>query len=111
LLEGDTVQIGLYTLAVRQLGVEKISASLVSLTGARPRPELALSDFEVLSDVWLELQHMQQSGIFGMRGFIRSPWSFQDDYPLATLEIDPDQLDEKWASTHKALAMPEEEEW
>ena len=54
---------------------------------------------------------MQQLGNFGMRGFIRSPWSFQDDYPLATLEIDVDQLDEKWASTHEALALPEDEEW
>jgi PD-(D/E)XK nuclease superfamily len=111
LLEGDTVQIGLYTLAVHELGVDKVSASLISLTGATPRPELALSDFEALTDIWQELQHMQQSGIFGMRGFIRSPWSFQDDYPLATLEIDVDQLDQKWGSTHEALALPEDEEW
>ena len=96
---------------MRELGVAKVSASLISLIGATPRPELALSDFEALSGIWQELQRMQQSGIFGMRGFIRSPWSFQDDYPLATLEIDVDQLDQKWGSTHEALALPEDEEW
>jgi len=105
------MQLGLYTLAVRQLGATKIEATLVGLGGSTARPELTLSDFEAVSDIWLELQRMQQTGAFGMRGFIRSPWRFQDNYPLATLEIDSDLLDEKWANTHEALAMPEEDEW
>ncbi len=94
-----------------KLGAKKIATSLVSLSGTTARPELELADFEAVADIWLELQHMQRNGLFGMRGFIRSPWSFQDDYPLATLEIDPDRLDEKWTKSHPALAMPEEEEW
>jgi hypothetical protein len=111
LLNGDAMQLGLYTLALRQLGATKIDATLVALGGTTARPELTLSDFEAVSDIWLELQRMQQSGTFGMRGFIRSPWGFQNNYPLATLEIDSDVLDEKWANTHEALAMPEEDEW
>ena len=111
LLAGDAVQLGLYALGVRELGVKKIHASLVSLSSTVAKPELELSDVEAVTDIWLELQRMQQTGIFGMRGFIRSPWSFQNDYPLATLEIDSDRLDEKWTKTHPPLAMPEEDEW
>ena len=43
---------------------------------------------------------MQERGVFGMRGPLRSEFSFNADYPLATLAIDEGVLEEKWAITH-----------
>ena len=52
---------------------------------------------------------MQQTGVFGMRGPVRSAWAFTRNYPLATLAVDEDILEERWELTHPALAREEEE--
>ena len=39
---------------------------------------------------------MQQTGIFGMHGLLRSPFRFTDDYPLATLAIDWPRVEFFW---------------
>jgi hypothetical protein len=52
---------------------------------------------------------MQQTGIFGMYGPLRSAWTFTRAYPLATLAIDQEILDERWELTHPALAKEEED--
>ena len=40
---------------------------------------------------------------------LRSAYRFSDDYPLATLAIDPDVLEQRWELTHPALVRDEEE--
>ena len=53
---------------------------------------------------------MQATGIFGMKGQLRGAFTFTKDYPLATLSIDPEIIDERWELTHPDLAL-EEESW
>ena len=53
---------------------------------------------------------MQATGIFGMKGPLRSAFSFTKNYPLATLAVELEILDERWELTHPDLAL-EEESW
>jgi len=53
---------------------------------------------------------MQRTGVFGMKGEIRPAFGYSAPYPLATLQIDNDILEDKWELTHPAL-MLEKEEW
>jgi hypothetical protein len=52
---------------------------------------------------------MENTGIFGMLGELRSKFTFTGDYPLATLAIDQDILSEKWGRTHP-MFVPKETE-
>jgi hypothetical protein len=52
---------------------------------------------------------MQETGVFGLRGLIRSDFAFHADYPLAILPIDKEFLDEKWVLTHPAFADEEDD--
>ena len=52
---------------------------------------------------------MQESGVFGMRGALRTEFGFRGDYPLATLAIDEEILAEKWSLTHPDFADAEDE--
>ena len=58
---------------------------------------------------------MQQSGQFGMHGVLRSAFRFTEDYPLATLAIDPDILEQARVLLRRDLKLgaddplPEEE--
>jgi hypothetical protein len=61
------------------------------------------------ADIFEELARMQQTGVFGMRGPVRSAWTFARNYPLSTLAVDEDILEERWELTHPALAREEEE--
>jgi hypothetical protein len=47
---------------------------------------------------------MEETGVFGMLGELRSKFTFTGIYPLATLAVDKDFLREKWRRTHPALA-------
>ena len=62
------------------------------------------------TDVFADLAKMQRTGIFGMKGEIRPAFGYSPSYPLATLQIDNDILEDKWALTHPALVL-EKEEW
>jgi PD-(D/E)XK nuclease superfamily len=110
LVRGDAIQLGLYGLAARELGATEISLSILSLRTELDRPQLALAALAELSDFWSELHRMQETGVFGLRGWIRNDYGFSPEYPLATLPIDKEFLDEKWVLTHPAFA-DEEEEW
>jgi hypothetical protein len=110
LVRGDAVQLGLYGLAARQLSIARIALSLLSPRVGLDRPQLNLADLEAHGDFWLELHRMQETGIFGMLGPIRSEFSFTGAYPLATLSIDSEFLREKWALTHPALADEDAED-
>jgi hypothetical protein len=109
LVRGDAIQLGLYGLAARKLGATEIRLSLLSpLTELEP-PQLALGDLAAHSDFWNELYRMQETGIFGLRGAIRSEFSFAPDYPVATLPIDREFLQEKWTLTHPPFAEEEDD--
>ena len=109
LVRGDAIQLGLYGLAARELGAAEIRLSILSLRAELDRPQLEMTALAADSDFWTELYRMQETGIFGLRGLIRNEFGFNPDYPLATLPIDKEFLDEKWVLTHPAFADDEDD--
>jgi hypothetical protein len=104
LLKGDGVQVALYALALHQLGAEDIGISLLARGLDLAAPQLTLQEIAAHEQIWRELADMQRTGVFGMRGFIRSEFGFTGDYPLATLPVDYDLLETKWPLTHPGFA-------
>ncbi len=109
LLDGSAVQLGLYAVAARALGADVVHVSFLSPLVRPLQPQISASDFASEKEIFVALAEMQQSGVFGMHGQLRSNWRFTDDYPLATLAIDNDILEERWELTHPALVRDEEE--
>ena len=109
-LKGDSLQLALYTLAAQQLGAQSVEVSILSPIIAKPEPQLRHDDFADCGPAFRELARMQATGIFGMKGPLRGAFTFTKDYPLATLSIDPEIIDERWELTHPDLAL-EEESW
>ena len=72
-------------------------------------PQISGADFASEVEIFAELAKMQRTGVFGMHGTLRSAFRFMDDYPLATLAIDPDILEQRWELTHPALVRDEED--
>ncbi|MGH7984442.1 MAG: PD-(D/E)XK nuclease family protein [Candidatus Udaeobacter sp.] len=110
LVKGTTLQLGLYALAMRELGAAEVSVSIISLAVKNVAPQLSLVDLAPHTDVFSDLAEMQRTGVFGMKGEIRPAFGYSAPYPLATLQIDNDILEDKWALTHPALVL-EKEEW
>jgi len=110
LVKGTTLQLGLYALAMRELGAAEVSVSIISLAVKNVAPQLSVVDLAPHTDVFAELAEMQRTGVFGMKGEIRPAFGYSTPYPLATLQIDNDILEDKWALTHPALVL-EKEEW
>ncbi|HST30805.1 MAG TPA: PD-(D/E)XK nuclease family protein [Chthoniobacterales bacterium] len=108
LVRGDAIQLGLYGLAARELGSADVDLSILSLRTELDKPQLKIDALATFSDFWNELYEMQERGVFGLRGAIRNEFGFSPDYPLATLSIDKEFLDEKWVLTHPAFADDEE---
>jgi hypothetical protein len=102
-LKGDALQLSLYANAAKQLGAANVRVSLVSPNIAKAEPQLALDDFEQCRDAFRELARMQATGIFGFKGSLRNAYTFTQPYPIATLAIDPEIVDERWEKTHEAL--------
>jgi hypothetical protein len=109
LLDGTALQLGLYALAASALGAQRIEVSLLSPLVRRLEPQISGDEFFSEADIFAELARIQQTGIFGMHGPLRSAYRFTDDYPLATLAIDPDILEQRWELTHPALVRDEED--
>jgi hypothetical protein len=108
LIEGRGVQLALYALAVHALGAQKVQLTLLSPT-EQLEPQFDLDAVLAQNDFWIELHRMQETGVFGMLGAVHADFGFVPQYPLATLPIDTDLLEEKWALAHPAFA-PEKEE-
>jgi hypothetical protein len=108
LVRGDAIQLGLYGLAARELGADDVDVSILSLRTELDKPQLKIDTLATFSDFWNELFQMQENGVFGLRGAISNEFRFSPDYPLATLPIDKEFLDEKWVLTHPAFADDEE---
>jgi hypothetical protein len=109
-LKGDALQLALYSLAAQQLGAGHVEVSIFSPVIAKPEPQLRDDDFADCGPAFRDLARMQATGIFGMKGRLRDAFSFTKDYPLATISIDPEIVDERWELTHPDLAL-EEESW
>jgi PD-(D/E)XK nuclease superfamily len=110
LVKGTTLQLGLYALAMRERGAAEVSVSIISLAVKNVAPQLSVADLAPHTDVFADLAEMQRTGVFGMKGEIRPAFGYSALYPLATLQIDNDILEDKWALTHPALVL-EKEEW
>ncbi|HWY41460.1 MAG TPA: PD-(D/E)XK nuclease family protein [Chthoniobacterales bacterium] len=109
LVEGDAIQLGLYGLAARARGAGDVRLSILSQRTNLERMQLGIDTLAEHSDFWSELYRMQETGIFGLRGWIRNEFGFNPDYPLAMLPIDKEFLDEKWVQTHPAFAADEDD--
>jgi hypothetical protein len=109
LIEGRGVQLALYALAVHALGAEGVQLTLLS-PAEQLETQFRLADVLAQKDFWSELNCMQETGVFGMLGPIHADFGFVWKYPLATLPIDTDLLKEKWALTHPAFVLQEEEQ-
>ncbi len=110
LVKGKTLQLGLYAVAIRELGAAEVSMSIISLVVKNVAPQLSVVDLAPHTDVFANLAAMQRTGVFGMKGEVRPAFGYGAAYPLATLPIDNDTLEDKWALTHPALVL-EKEEW
>jgi hypothetical protein len=110
LVKGTALQLGLYALAMRERGAAEVSVSIISLAVKNVAPQLSVVDLAPHTDVFADLAEMQHIGVFGMKGEIRPAFGFSMRYPLATLQVDNDILEDKWALTHPALVL-DKEEW
>lgn len=104
LAEGNGVQICIYALAFRDLGWRDVYASLLTRETDLSQPQANLSDIEAQTEIWKGIARMEETGVFGMLGELRSKFTFTGIYPLATLAIDKDFLRDKWRRTHPAFA-------
>jgi hypothetical protein len=109
LLDGSALQLGLYALSASALGASRTEVSLLSPLVRQLEPQISGDEFSSEKEIFAELARMQQTGVFGMHGPLRSAYRFTNDYPLATLAIDPDILEQRWELTHPALVRDEEE--
>lgn len=109
LAKGTGVQVALYALALQSLGAADVTASLVRL-GEPVEAGLKHEEVAGATAVWETLCAMQDTGVFGMIGELRPEFGLPRTYPLATLPINLDVLEEKWALTHPKLQPEEDEE-
>ncbi len=110
LVKGTILQLGLYSLALRELGASEVEMSILSLAVKSVAPQLAVTALADHTTVFADLAEMQRTGVFGMKGEVRPAFGYSAPYPLATLPIDNDLLEDKWALTHPNLVL-EKEEW
>ena len=107
LAAGDGLQLALYALALRAAGATQVGLSLLTPAAPLDAPQIRLADLDGLDGLWRGLLHIQENGVFGMRGVLRDEFGYSQDYPLATLAVDEDILTEKWALTHPEFAVEE----
>jgi len=105
LAKGDGLQLALYALALHNLGGGRVDVTLL-----RPGQEMvAQANIEMLrgqTELWKGLRSMQERGILGMAGPLRSSYGFVGDYPLATLPVGMEILEAKWSKSHPGLPCP-----
>jgi hypothetical protein len=109
LLDGTALQLGLYALAARSLGAGDTWVSILSPLVRPLAPQLSGADIAHEDDIFAALAAMQRTGRFGMHGPLRAAFRYIEDYPLATLAIDPDILEQRWERIHPALVRDEED--
>jgi hypothetical protein len=107
--KGHGFQLALYALALCQLGADEVQMSIVK-PQEPATPQLNLNDLTSFDRIWNELCRMQDTGVFGANGDMRSEFGHGAIYPLATLEIDADVLAGKWEQTHRGFVREEEDD-
>jgi hypothetical protein len=103
-LQGDGLQLGLYALAARAMGVAKVGFSRLGPSHELAEPSLTEADLEAAAALWRELVAMQDHATFGQLGELRSEYGIRAAWPLATLAVDTAVLARKWALTHPVFA-------
>ena len=106
---GEGIQLALYALALGVNEIQNVGITLLSPSLRLDEPQLHVAQVAAQKSFWEALARMGRTGIFGLRGAIRSEFSFSGDYPLATLAIDPELLERKWALTHPTFSQPAED--
>ncbi len=101
---GDGIQICIYLLALRERAPEMFASLLPR--SSELAPQVSGDDVGAQSEIWNELARMQRTGVFGMLGELRSEFKFTGTYPLATIAIERELLQQKWERTHPAFARP-----
>lgn len=109
LAKGRGVQLAFYALATNALGASNVQLALLGLADEL-QAQFRLADALAQKDFWQELYRMQESGVFGMLGLVHADYGFAHAYPLATLGIDQELLQQKWSMTHPALALQLEDD-
>lgn len=102
LRKGTGVQVALYALALRELGVKDVAVSLLH-PGETAEIHLRLEDILELGEMWNGLVKMQDKAVFGMLEGLREEHGIVPTLPLATLEVDQEILKAKWRRTHPGL--------
>ena len=110
LVKSTALQLGLYSLTLLALGAAEVSASILSSAVRKVAPQLSGADLIPHAAVFGDLAEMQQTGLFGMKGELRPVYGYGPVYPLATLPIDQEILEDKWQHTHANLVL-EKDEW
>lgn len=105
LSKGEGLQLALYALALRSLGGGEVDVTLLR-PGQVLVHQLDLEAMLGLTELWKGLRSMQERGVLGMAGTLRSSYSFVGDYPLATLSVSREVLEAKWERTHPSLPCP-----
>src|SRR5207247_10171792 len=77
LVKGTMLQLGLYALAMRELGAAEVSVSIISLAGKNVAPELSVVELAPHTDVFADLAEMQRTGVFGMKDDIRPAFGYR----------------------------------
>ena len=96
---GSGIQMALYGLALRALGYQSVSISVLS--PEMPFTEqMTVDDVLEIDEIWSALAHINRTGKFGDRGNAKDLFSYSGDYPLANIVIPEAVLEKKWALTH-----------
>ena len=109
LLDRTALQLGLYALAAGALGAQQTEVSLLSPVVRPFKPQVSGDEFSSEAEIFAELAKMQRTGVFGLHGPLRSDYQFIEAYPLATLAVEQDILEQRWEFTHPALVKDEED--
>lgn len=98
----------LYALVLAAAGARDVKVSLLTPESSL-RPQISLADVQAQASIWRGLAALQDTGVFGLRGTLRAEFGIALELPLATLPVEPDTLEEKWALTHPDLRGPQED--
>jgi hypothetical protein len=100
LRDGRGIQLALYAHAALAWGAQRVDAAWFTPHATDEMVHLPFEELEKIQPILSTLGRMLRTGIFGMRGELRSEFAFRSPMPLATLAIPQDILEAKWKLTH-----------
>jgi len=96
-LKGTGLQAILYALAIRALGAETTSLSVLA---PESPAEKQLDLGPAVDPILASLEKFHRTGVFGMRPAANSDYGFAPSYPIATQFVAAYILEAKWELTH-----------